>query len=291
MCAIVLASIYYVRFAKAITPAEMLARLPAANAVLVYADFHGLREAGLLDAVSGSKVARDADYRAFVSLSGFDYQRDLESVFVSFRDGHIFVLASGRFDLTSLRSYVISQKGQCLNGFCRMPANQPDRFLSFQPLQSGYLAFASSTDPWAATNMSKTHAPETQDLPNHPVWVSVPGSVLRTAGSLPAGGKLFATALADAEVANFGLDRAGTSFFVTLEARTKSIEQASIVVMELTKITTTMAAYFERLGQKPSPADLSGVLTAGKFGQEGNNVKGRWPIGQQFIEALIGGRL
>ena len=290
-CTLVLGMFTFFRFRKTITPAEMLKRLPSRDSVLLYIDFKGLRETGLLEALSGSTVAQDADYRAFVSLSGFDYQRDLESVFASFRDGHVFVLASGRFDWPSLRSYVTKQKGQCLNGFCRFPASQPDRFLSFHPLQTDYLAFASSPDPYAATHMDRARDAETPEFPTPPVWVSVPGSKFRTAVNLPAGAKLFATALADTEVANFGLDRAGPSYFLTLEVRTKSLAQASIVVLELNKITTTMATYFERMGQKPNPADLSGVLTAGKFEQQGNEARGRWQISQQFIEALIGGRL
>jgi len=44
----------------------------------------------------------------------------------------------------------------------------------------------------------------------------------------------------------------------------------------------------ERERQKPTPADLSGVLTSGIFRNEGRRVLGYWPIERAFVQSVLG---
>ena len=46
-----------------------------------------LRDAGMLDAILGNTVNEEADYRDFVSQTGFDYKTDLDQVLAKFTDG------------------------------------------------------------------------------------------------------------------------------------------------------------------------------------------------------------
>jgi hypothetical protein len=44
----------------------------------------------------------------------------------------------------------------------------------------------------------------------------------------------------------------------------------------------------EREHRKPDPADLSGVLAAGAFRNEGQRVLGYWPIERVFVQTVLG---
>ena len=46
----------------------------------------------------------------------------------------------------------------------------------------------------------------------------------------------------------------------------------------------------EKEHQTPNPADLSGLLTAGTFHNEGRKVLGAWPISQALVDNLLGGK-
>ncbi len=45
---------------------------------------NALRQSGLLHFLAASQMAEEAEYKNFVASSGFDYQRDLDSVLISF---------------------------------------------------------------------------------------------------------------------------------------------------------------------------------------------------------------
>jgi hypothetical protein len=55
---------------RALAPAALYQRLPQTNAFVVYIDFDALRQAGIMELLSGSKVEQEPDYRSFVQETG-----------------------------------------------------------------------------------------------------------------------------------------------------------------------------------------------------------------------------
>ena len=72
--------------------------------------------------------------------------------------------------------------------------------------------------------------------------------------------------------------------------RCENVSDAVQVASELTKATNLVRRVIESEKQTPNPADLSGLLTAGTFHNEGTKVIGEWPIEQVLIENLLGGK-
>ncbi len=60
---------------------------------------------------------------------------------------------------------------------------------------------------------------------------------------------------------------------------------------QLTNTTELLEKMLERDHMKPNPADLSGVLTAGKFQQQDQRVTGVWPVERAFVENLVNGKI
>jgi hypothetical protein len=127
-------------------------------------------------------------------------------------------------------------------------------------------------------------------LPKDPVWISFPPAVVRQAEKLPAGTRMFAKSMEDAEEVTLSIGPNGLDFQATLQVLCKSDQDAGILAAELKRTTTLLRSLIERENRKPNPRDLSGVLTSGSFGHEGRRVSGHWPIAQGFVEdALTGG--
>lgn len=270
--------------------AELIEHLPPTEAVVAHIDVAALRRAGLLDRIAGSRAVEESDYRAFVAQSGFDYRDHLDGVLAAFHDGQVHLLLTGRFDHKALETYAARQGGSCERGYCRMPASTPGRVISFFGLRDRVLAVASGPDPWGAAAMQ--NAVKTRPAIRwmaKPVWVFVPGKAFRSADSLPAGTRLFAKALEDAEDALFWIGPEGTKFEVQIDATCKTEEGAVILRAQLDKVTDVLRKMIQRTGGQPNPADLSGVLTQGTFRREGRRVVGRWPVERAFLESLAGG--
>jgi hypothetical protein len=53
-------------------------------------------------------------------------------------------------------------------------------------------------------------------------------------------------------------------------------------------VTEVLRQLIEKEKQKPTPADLAGILTAGVFHQDDARVLGRWPIERAFLDSLAG---
>src|SRR4051794_23183259 len=152
----------------------MYQRLPTDDALVVYIDFAALRAGGVMRLLEGSSVGEDAEYRAFVAKTEFDYKQDLDAAMVAFAPSGRYMLLKGRFDWKSLSNYVRSQDGTCNNSFCRMHGSTPERRISFFPLQSGTMALAVATDEAAALRMNAVAPHAIRQLPAAPVWVSIP---------------------------------------------------------------------------------------------------------------------
>jgi len=275
---------------RTVPPVESrLSRLPVGSTA-VYLDVAALRRSGLLDLLAGQQVSEDADYRQFVSATGFDYRSDLDSALVGTLKGESFIVATGRFDWKAIKEHTTRVGGVCKNGLCRMAASTPRRFISYIPLHSTMIGMAVSGDEWAVTRLqTKNETP--LPVPDAVVWIGIPGAALAEAGTLPAGTKLFAQALSAAKVVTIGLNIGADKSEIRLMASCPTETAAGGLESQLKGVTEVFRKYLENVQQKPNSADLSGVLTSGTFSLQGNVVQGRWLVGRDFLETLLGGRL
>jgi hypothetical protein len=266
-----------------------LARLPSDNAPVLSIDFEALRRGGVLDLLSGPVVDEEPEYKSFVEKTAFDYRRDLDHAFVSFHSGGVFYIVRGRFDWNRLEAYAREQGGGCSNGLCRMPGSLPARRISFFSIRPNLLAMAVSADESAAARLN---APAIGGRPlamrKEPVWLSLPASTLKKADEFPVGTQLFAKAMENAESATISIAPQGKALEAQLEVVCRDASEAAVVAAQFQKMTAVLRQLIEKEKQKPSAADLSGVLTAGMFQQQSTRVLGRWPIERVFLENLAG---
>jgi hypothetical protein len=265
----------------------LLSSLPRDRAVKVYLDADALRAGGLLDSIAGSQASEEPDYRHFIEQTGFDYRRDLNAAAASFVNGDVYIAARGHFDWTRLAEYARSQHGECSGSFCSMPASQPKRYISFHPLRDNVLALAVTGEQRGAAGIAgpgPQRADATDPVPSSPVWISAPGTAFRDLSGLPDGSHILSP-LADAEEVSFSL---GASK-IQLDAICSSPEVAASVVVKFTATTNLLRSMLQRDKLTPSPADLSGVLVAGRFETRASHAIGTWPIQKPFIDSLLRG--
>jgi hypothetical protein len=276
---------------RSLTPASLLKRIPAEDALVAYIDFSELRRGGLLQLLDGSKAGEDAEYQSFVRQTQFDYKKDLDTAIVAFAPTGRFLLLKGRFDWKSLRAYVESQNGKCANSFCRMTGSAPERRISFFPLRSNLMALAVSPDESAALRLNSVASGPEAQVPAAPVWLSIPTSVLKSSDSLPAGTRMFARSMERAETVTLAFGPEGDGLAARLNVRCPNEQEAADLASQLTRTTALLREMIEREHQKPNPADLSGVLTSGAFRSEGRRVLGYWPIQRVFVQNVLGAPL
>jgi hypothetical protein len=263
--------------------------MPAEDALVAYIDFSELRRGGILQLLDGSKAGEDPEYQSFVRQTQFDYKKDLDAAIVAFAPTGRFLLLKGRFDWKSLRAYVESQNGKCVNSFCRMTGSTPERRISFFPLRSNLMALAVSPDESAALRLESTVSGPEPQVPAAPVWLSIPTSMLKSGDILPAGTRMFASGMEQAETVTLAFAPEGHGLAARLDVRCRDERGAADLASQLTRTTSLLRETMEREGQKPNPADLSGVLTAGAFRNEGRRVLGYWPIEPAFVQNVLGG--
>ena len=289
-CGLAVWGVARLRYGRLRTSADWLERLPTQDAVVFYIDFRGLRQAGVLKMLAGSKVAEEPEYKVFVMRTAFDYQRDLDAVLACFTPRAKYLVVKGRFDWNSLQSYAREQGGGCRNTLCRMSGSTPERKISFFPLRPDLMGLAVSADDSAATDLqSKSPRRRALGIPDAPVWVSIPPAVLKSGTDLPAGTRMFARSMENAEDINIAMAPAAGRFEARLNVRCRSEQEAAELAGELERITGMLRDMIAREKQTPNPRDLSGVLTGGTFGHAGPRVTGRWPVERAFVEALLGG--
>jgi hypothetical protein len=288
LCGFTLWGVIWYR-SRAISPAAMLKRLPTDDAVVLYIDFSRLRAGGILQLLSASKVGEDPEYQSFVHQTDFDYKQDLDAAMVAFAPKGKYMLLKGRFDWKNLINYVNNSEGKCNNSFCRLLGSSPEKRISFFPLQTNLMAMAVSEDDVAALRMNTVGTREDAEIPNAPIWLSIPPSVVRSGQSLPPGTQMFARSLERARAVTLAVVPEGDAFAVKLKVRCASASDATALAADLSKTTGMLRAMIEREHQKANPADLSGFLTSGAFRSEGVQVSGYWSIARALIENLLGG--
>jgi len=281
-------SAYFWYRARAVSTAALLGRLPSANALVFSVDFHALRSAGILHLLDSSKTAEDPDYVAFVQKTDFNYKRDLDLAVAAFAPTGKFLLLKGRFDWKALRAYAQSQGGGCEGDLCRMTGSTPERRISFLPLRSDVMALAVSLDDSAALRLNAADAPAAAP-PDAPIWVSIPADMLRTGENLPDGTRAFARSIGQAEAVTLSFAPDGNRLAARLNVLCHSTVDAADVALQLQRVTAVLRDMIAREKQKPNPADLSGVLTAGTFRPDGRRVYGYWPIDPVFVKTVLAG--
>jgi hypothetical protein len=288
LCGLTLWGVIWYR-SRALSPAAMLKRLPTDDAVVLYIDFSRLRAGGILQLLSASKVGEDPEYQSFVHQTDFDYKQDLDAAMIAFAPKGKYMLLKGRFDWKNLINYVHNSEGKCNNSFCKLMGSAPEKRISFFPLQTNLMAMAVSEDDVAALRMNTVDPRADAEIPNAPIWLSIPPSVVRSGQSLPPGTQMFARSLERAQAVTLAVVPEGDGFAAKLKVRCASATDATALAADLSKTTGMLRAMIEREHQKANPADLSGFLTGGAFRSDGVNVSGYWPIARALIENLLGG--
>jgi hypothetical protein len=286
VCAASIGGVFWYR-SRALSPAALWKRLPASDALVFYIDFEALRGSGLMRIFDSAKAPEDREYVRFVQDTTFDYKQDLDAVMAAFGPTGRFILAKGRFDWKVLRRYVESQQGQCYNSLCRMAGSAPDRRISFLPIQSGLMALAVSTDEMAAMRLATPASGPDPQLPDAPVWASLPPSLLKSGENLPDGTRPFARAVGQAESVTLAFVPEGNRFALKLNAVCRGDQDAYDAASQMTRVTGMLRKMIALEKQTPNPGDLSGVLVSGAFRNSGNRVFGYWPIERVFVENLL----
>jgi hypothetical protein len=273
------------------TTSQWLERLPTQDAAVLYVDFAALRNAGVLKMLAGSKVAEEPEYKVFVMKTEFDYARDLDVVVACFTPHAKYLVVKGRFDWNSLQAYTREAGGTCRNALCRMTGSTAARKISFFPMRPELMGLAVSPDDSAVVDLeSKAKKRRNMEMPDAPIWISLPPALLKS-GDLPEGTRMFAHSLENATDVNIALAPSGERFEARLNVQCRDEQQAVALAAQLESITTLLRSMIEREHQKPSPRDLSGVLTSGTFNHLGSRVMGSWPIERGFVDDLLGGGL
>ena len=265
-------------------PAELLARFPAEDAIALNLDLATLRAAGLLGV---SKAPLEAEYKQFVDNSGFDYRRDLDFVLASFSTSGNYFIARGRFNWARLRAYTAKQGGSCYQDLCRMQGSTADRRISFLPLRSDTIALAVSTDDLAATRLTRIGAKVRDPLPAGPVWLTIPGVVLRQPGGLPPGLRVVFSGLVQADRVVFTAGTSAAGVEVHMDAACKSETDAQVLLSQLQNSVSLLKEAAARGHTDTSP--LSNVLMGGSFSQTGARVSGKWPLRKDVIDTMTDG--
>ena len=274
--------------ARPISTARLLGRMPV-SAVILNVDIDALRRAGILQLLDGSRAGLDPDYQQFVRRSNFDYRQDLDSFMIAFAPAGRYILVRGRFDWKSLRSYAHDEGGQCYVSQCDMAGSTPERRISFAALQNNVMALAVSKDNWAVRNLVGTPQREEPEVPDAPIWLSVPGSVMQSGEGLPDGTRMFARAMDRAQKLILSIAPEGSRFVAKLDLRCNNEHDAASIAGDLTHATGLLKQLIEREHQQPSSADLTGVLAFGTFQSHGTRVEGRWPIERELLTTLLSG--
>ena len=270
--------------------AEWLERLPSRDAVVFYIDFAALRKGGVLQMLTGSKAVAEPEYKLFVTKTGFDYERDLDAVLACFTPAGKYFVVKGNFDWSSLESYARDQGGTCRNALCNMNGSTPERKISFFPLRPDLMGLAVSPGDSAASDLETASVlRRPMDLPDAPVWISIPPALLKSGGEMPAGARMFAHSLENTEDVSIALTPLGNRFEARLSVQGRSAQQAVLLAEQLARSTSLLREMIARDKQSSNPRDLSGVLTGGSFQHAGMRVSGSWPLERVFLEGLLAG--
>jgi hypothetical protein len=251
-----------------------LAHLPSADATLASIDVDVIRQAGLLKLLAGKPEAEEPEYLSFIRSTGFDYQKDLESVTAAFTADGTYFIVRGHFDWPKLESFAKSSGGACYERLCHLPGSVPERRISFLPLRPNIMALAVSSDDLAAARLRDERpapAPNTTAAMKDPVWISIPAAALSRSAAMAPALQLFAATVAGADRVTLTLGpKPGGDFAAKLEAICNNAKTAQTILSQLTQVTKALKS-------------------SATFQQSNQKVFGYLPIRKQDFENLAGG--
>ena len=144
---------------------QLVGMLPSGDATIFYADVALIRRMGLLSMFADPNAPQDAEYKAFVQETHFDYTKDIDDLTAAWRGDDIYILVAGNPRWPALKRYAISHGGVCNHEFCNLPASKQGKWVSFHPVSSNTLALAVSNNPRAAQAIDRNKPTPPTDLP------------------------------------------------------------------------------------------------------------------------------
>ena len=156
------------------TRAAMLALMPADACAVVYADVAEIRSSAFTAQLYNwaPQPQIDPEYARFLRDTGFDYERDLDRVAISFfkrgGDTTIFAVADGRFDQKRIEAYA-SESGSRIHhdgrDFFQLPINGSTRKVLLTFVQADRIVLTNDADLFAfpAQNANREDAREWRD--------------------------------------------------------------------------------------------------------------------------------
>lgn len=284
------AGIYFYRHRYVRSDEDLLVILPAGDVTTFFANVGALRDYGMLKLLTGTRVAQEREYEKFVREINFDYARDLDRIAGAVDGNQLYFLLRGRFDWEKLRRFPASHGGTCVKHTCRVPTSTPGRWASFHLIQPDVLALALSADTEAVNLLQPPAERRTIAMPTEPVWVRVSDRLLQNPGELPLPLRIFAISVQSASPvvlsAGASNEQSGTAFRIALDAGCQNEAAAETIRNQLEIQTKMLQLELQREGQKPRPADLTGLLTAGTFQIVNEHVLGSWPVRAELLHSL-----
>ena len=292
LAAVVTVTAFYLFRPRYRTAAELVGLLPQSSAVVVYVDLNALRTAGFLKRFNESLATQEAEYRKFVTSTGFVYERDLDALAVSSFPDQTFAVARGRFDWKRLRDYAIANGGSCQNSLCQVPGSKPDRRLSFLRIRSNLMALAISADATAAYDLRPRTTRDHFQTPDYPAWVRVPKRLLDNPKSLPPPVQVIAVALSGASsiVLGFRTDlsqRDTGGLLLRMDASFDTAVYASLARNHMAQLVGLFKSMASSQSADPESADLSRALSSGSFLSNDSELQGEWHIPGSLIDSLL----
>jgi hypothetical protein len=265
---------------------QLVQMLPPDNAVYAYVNVAALRSTGILEKTAGPASSEDPDYRKFVTDTGFDYRKDLDSLAVAFREGDIYYAAQGNFTWAKLEAYAPAHGGKCERFLCRTAGSEPGRDVTYYMPRTSTLAIAVSRHATAGDMIAPGTWRNQPKIENVGLWISAPPPALKDLNGVPGALKPFLEPLRDSASAVFTLGAAKEGFELKLVATAKDGAGAAKIAKQYSDVTSLVTRMLEREKTPISEADLSGMLTGGRFNTKDSEVTGTWPISKQLIESL-----
>ena len=283
---VIVYGIHRARHSVVPSDADLIGLLPRLNATLLYADFSMLRRIGVLGLLDTSKTLQEADYQEFVRQTGFEFGKDIDSLAASSVSGAYFFAIRGRFNWRRLRTYAEAHGGSCNGDFCSAPTSKTGRWASFFPVDPTVMALAIGADKTAAYLLSPRRDRVSIQMPPQPIWISVEPAALQDTATLPPGLQLFAVPLAQADHIVFSVGGSLEAWTLLLEAECDSPAKARSMRDRLDDRTSMLKRALTRASEKPSAADLTGLVAEGTFQCSGRRVTGSWPLHKELLNAL-----
>jgi hypothetical protein len=282
--------IYYYRHRFVRANEDLFALLPEGGQTKFFTDVKLLRRAGMLKLLDGAKIQHDPDYESFVRETGFNYTSDLDILAGAAQNQQLFLLLQGRFHWGQLRQYASNHGGTCAGDLCKVPNNKNGRWVGFLPIQSDVLALAIGIDPNLVNQLKPFGRKFNMPLPPQPVWVSLSESLLKDPIDLPLPLRVFAISLQSAHPVVVSLDAAaegtGSAFKLQLDADCETEAAAKTIRSQWEIQTKMLKLELTREHHQPSPADLTGLLTAGSFQIVNRRFIGIWPVRMELLQTL-----